>query len=91
MSELGDTFKAMAEEARKRREREEGPRIANALYQLESIGCKVKQHDAWSFKVQAPNGKRFHYWPWKGWWHGSAQGRGLAKLVRACSTKEPRP
>jgi len=52
---------------------------------LRSLGCSVKPGpDGFrSFTVVFPNGRRFNFWPYSGWFAGKTQGRGFRYLIEA--------
>ena len=82
MSELGDTFRGMKEEARARRSKLEGGRTDNATKEFEAWGWKVEDGpDEYSVRVTTKNGTRLVFYPWSGWYQGSGfSGRGLDRL-----------
>ncbi len=46
--------------------------------------------DDWSLDVITPEGRRFYFWPYSGWFSelkGQGQGRGMANMLR-CSKGE---
>ncbi len=56
--------------------------------ELEKMGCKVLPGpDAESYSVWA-HGKKFNFWPYKGWFAGPTKGRGFRNLVVAIKQLE---
>jgi hypothetical protein len=81
---MGDYWRLDKEEQRERRERIEPVRIYHAETKLLNLGWEVKSGpDETSFTVISPAGKRFNFWPYKGYFAGSVQGRGLRNLIKA--------
>ncbi len=58
--------------------------MQNAKRELEELGWRVGAGpDDKSFEVRTMQGHKFHFWPYKGWFQGPRQGRGLKKLIKA--------
>jgi len=75
------------EKAQKKDEKIE--RVEWAKVRLAGEGCDIEPGpDKWSLKVYFRNGKRFHFWPYSGWFaelKGQGKGRGIANLVRCAN------
>jgi hypothetical protein len=81
---MGDYWRLGKEEQRERRERIEPLRMYHAETKLLNLGWEVKAGpDETSFTVISPAGKRFNFWPYKGYFAGPVQGRGLRNLIKA--------
>lgn len=88
---MSDWYEANKEAARDSRERLELPRMNSTRHELVRRGCKVSPGpDHKSFTVVFPNGKRFNFWPYSGWFAGKTQGRGFASLLAAGGIVEKR-
>jgi hypothetical protein len=81
---MGDYWRLGKEEQRKRREQTEPNRMYYAELKLLKFGWEVKAGpDETSLTVISPAGKRFNFWPYKGYFAGPVQGRGLSNLIKA--------
>ncbi|MGH9462031.1 MAG: hypothetical protein ACRD1X_12480 [Vicinamibacteria bacterium] len=82
MSDWYEDNKACAQE---RRRRLEPHRMNSTREALVKLGCKVEPGpDGFrSYRVIFPNGCRFVFWPYSGWFQGKTQGRGFENLVKA--------
>jgi len=81
---MSDWYEANKAVAAERRDRLEGPRMNSTRHQLMRLGCRVSQGpDRKSFTVVFPNGKRFNFWPYSGWFAGKPSGRGFNELLKA--------
>lgn len=81
---MGEYWRIGKEEQRERRERIEPGRIYYAKIKLLNLGWEVKAGpDETSLTVISPTGKRFNFWPYKGYFAGPTQGRGLRNLIKA--------
>lgn len=59
-------------------------RMRFAIEELTPLGCRVEGGpDRWSLRVMFPNGRRFHFWPYTGYFNGAATGRGIRNLIKA--------
>lgn len=83
MSDLGDAYAAMRQE---KRAEQEPIRMKYAQERFAKEGCELSPGpDDVSFTVDFPNGLRFHFWPYSGWFNrvgSKGQGRGIAKLLK---------
>jgi len=72
-----------------KRGRLEPYRMSSTEIELRSRGCTVKPGpDGFrSFTVTFPNGKRFNFWPYSGWFAGKPSGRGFENLLKAGGLK----
>ena len=81
---MGDYWRLGKEEQRERREQTEPQRMEYVENKLLELGWKVGSGpDDKSFAVTSPTGKRFNFWPYKGYFAGPVQGRGLSNLIKA--------
>jgi hypothetical protein len=87
-----EAFKANAEQ---KRHEHEGSRMDFAMRKLTREGWTLTdRNDGHSFIVTSPIGRKFHFWPYSGWYnrlgkkdgtvdHKMWQGRGIKNLMKA--------
>lgn len=82
---MTEAHEFMEAAARERRRRLEPERMKTTSAALIKLGCKVSPGpDGFkSFTVIFPSGKRFHFWPYSGWFAGKPSGRGFAEMLKA--------
>jgi hypothetical protein len=84
MGEQSEYWRIGKEEQQERRRQQEPGRMEYAKAELLKAGWQVYNGpDHTSLTVQSPSGKRFNFWPYKGYFAGPVQGRGLKKLIKA--------
>lgn len=93
MSEVGEDYAAMKEVNREHREELGDERMEYARKKLGDLGCDLEPGpDPKSFTVQFPDGPRFHFWPYSGWFNrigGPGNGRGIANLIKLAEKVRP--
>ncbi|MCE5264311.1 MAG: hypothetical protein LLG97_12355 [Deltaproteobacteria bacterium] len=88
MSDLGDDYRAMREYNARHKAKVEEARIQYSRAELEATGARIEPGpDEHSIRVTFPNGRRFNFWPYSGWFAGPTSGRGFGKLLRAAGVR----
>lgn len=90
MSDMGEDFRALREFKKEGKTVVQDGRIKYAKIKLLKLGWSVGQmnQQPTALEVKAPNGQRYHFWPYTGWFNrigpgnGLRQGRGIANLIK---------
>lgn len=74
-------WKSFADDAKLRRKDIEPARFEYAKRQLWALECSIYDGpDDKSIHVLARDGRTWNFWPYKGYWAGKKQGRGIKAL-----------